>query len=181
MNRGQLFSIRHPDSDRHYSFRGEVVQREAAGCVGVVDARGVVRWIRDGTLHRDGDAPAIYWPDGSYRSWWQRGRRHRDGDEPASIATEGARTGGMCRSWYRHDLLHREWDLPAIEFQDGCWMWWRLGVRQTPAQIMVARRWSPLRAAFFCAAAAAAGGCATCGSTASGTAAAAPYPSAPWP
>ena len=113
-------------------------------------------WYWHGELHREGDAPAAVWSDGSV-SYYRHGRRHRDNDEPAVIQTRGY-VVAACRQWFVHDQLHREWDLPAVILRDqddnrsDRLEWWRHGVRQTAAQVVVARRWSPLRAALFAAA-----------------------------
>jgi hypothetical protein len=112
---------------------------------------GALRWkLPNGNLHRDGDRPAFVWRD--CESYWRRGRLHRDGDKPAV-----QRYGNSLLQWYRDGVLHRDWDQPAfVCAKKGLATWWRRGVRQTPAQVAAARRWSPLRAAFFAAAAAAA-------------------------
>jgi hypothetical protein len=123
-------------------------------------------WYWHGKLHREGDAPAAVWADGSV-SYYRHGRLHRDNDEPAVIVRN--KNGvASCHQWYVHDQLHREWDLPAVISRSHRYVWWdgdgdgsetmewwRRGKRLAPAQVAAARRWSPLRASFFAAAAAA--------------------------
>lgn len=48
-----------------------------------------------GELHRE-DGPAVFQPEGDYRSWWLNGRMHRD-DGPATIYEDGSVV------WYLHD------------------------------------------------------------------------------
>ena len=73
------------------------------------------------------------------------GRTHRDGDLPAFVFSDGT------RYWYRHGEPHRAWDLPAVvRTYCGTQEWWAHGVRQSVADCARNRRWSPLRAAFFC-------------------------------
>jgi hypothetical protein len=67
------------------------------------------------------------------------------------------------RTVCKTDARHRDWGAPAIGeigHTPHWWRWWhgegRHEVLRTPAQVAAARRWSPLRAAFFAGAAAAA-------------------------
>lgn len=103
-------------------------------------------------IHRDGDLPAVIWPDGE-QSWQCHGRCHRGNGLPAVIWPCG------FKLWYVDGDLHRDDDLPAIEWPDGRRAWFVHGKHQTDAdrartrQVMAvmaeqALRWSPLRAAF---------------------------------
>ena len=42
----------------------------------------------DGKRHRDGDQPAIVWPDGR-QEWWEDGKRHRNFGLPAVVSFDG--------------------------------------------------------------------------------------------
>lgn len=81
-------------------------------------------WLKNGRPHRDGDKPALIWPDGR-REWWVDGRQHRDGNKPAVIRLDGSREwwvrGHLQRSidtntarWELNGALHREGDRPAL-------------------------------------------------------------------
>ncbi len=82
---------------------------------------GRKKWCKDGVLHRDGDLPAIVYPDSS-RLWYRRGELHRDGDLPAIFYRNG------YKSWYKKGKLHRDGDLPAIIYPDGEREWCKNGV-----------------------------------------------------
>lgn len=112
-------------------------------------------------LHRGHDLPAVIHTNGSM-AWWHLGRQHRDADAPA-LVWRCDHYNQWCHQWYTHGKLHREWHAPAATFAPYAPsayvnkpQWWRHGAPQTPAQVQCSRRWSPLRAAFFAAAAAAA-------------------------
>ncbi len=86
-----------------------------------VDTDGDCRWRdSEGRLYRDGDLPAITYPDGA-RRWWKHDELHRDGDHPAVIYADGS------RSWWRHDRQHRDGDHPAAIYPNGSRSWWKRG------------------------------------------------------
>jgi hypothetical protein len=112
-------------------------------------------------IHRDGDLPAVVC-SGGYQAWVKHNKKHRDGDLPARVWPCG------CSEWYKDDLLHRDDDLPAVMrcdkhglYKSSLWKWYRYGVKQTVVDSERKRqgmlRWTPLRAAFVGAVAAAAG------------------------
>jgi hypothetical protein len=109
---------------------------------GAITEHGIQRWYNaHGERHRDGDLPAVVYPDGS--QWWFRhGTQHRDGGLPAVIRACG------FQAWFQHGRRHRNGDLPAVVHADGTQEWWVDGVQQTPADRAQTRRWPPLRAAF---------------------------------
>jgi predicted lipoprotein with Yx(FWY)xxD motif len=41
-----------------------------------------MQWYQDGVLHRDGDKPAVIFPDGR-KQWWHHGRPVRDEEGPS--------------------------------------------------------------------------------------------------
>ena len=51
---------------------------------------GIIRWSKNGKLHRDNDQPAIITYDGS-RHWYKNGKYHRDNDKPAVIQFDGTK------------------------------------------------------------------------------------------
>jgi hypothetical protein len=121
----------------------------------VVWPDGRQEWCKHGYWHRDGDLPAVVFPDG-YQAWYHHGERHRDGDLPARVWPDG------CQEWWKHGNRHREGDLPAVTRPDGTQEWWveycqqgDLDREQTRRAMAQAARWSPLRAAFVGAVAAA--------------------------
>lgn len=63
-------------------------------------------WHKNGSLHRDGNEPAIIDSQGKF--WYKNGLLHRDNDGPAIIYLDGL----LC--WYKHGEYHRDNDLPAI-------------------------------------------------------------------
>ena len=89
--------------------------------VRMVNWKGVVKWISsNGEVHRDGDLPAVEWPDGQ-KEWYRNGLLHRDGGQPAVELSHGTKL------WYQNDELHRDGDLPAIEYVNGTKKWYRNG------------------------------------------------------
>lgn len=72
---------------------------------------GHQRWFFQGFLHREGDDPAIIFPDGGL-SWYKMGKLHRDTGKPAQVFTNGR------REWWVDGKLHRDGNLPAIEHGD---------------------------------------------------------------
>ncbi len=92
--------------------------------VRTVNARGDVEWrLKDGSLHRDGDLPAVEWADGT-KFWFQNGQVSRDGGLPA------VEWAGGVKSWYQNGKLHRDDGLPAIEYPNGSKAWWVNGIFQ---------------------------------------------------
>ena len=73
-----------------------------------------------GVLHRNGDQPAVVYPDGG-EEWWCHGELHRDNGRPAVVRTNGS------QEWWRHGGFHRDDDLPAIIHSDGSEEWWQNG------------------------------------------------------
>ena len=112
---------------------------------------GYQEWYQNGQRHRGGDLPAVVCSQ--TQEWWVHGKRHRDGDMPAWVSSTAI---GSQNYWYQHGELHRDGGLPAVinSHFEARLEWWVHGVQQTPAQVVVARRWSPLRTALFVAAAA---------------------------
>ena len=118
-------------------------------------------WFTGEVLHRDDDLPAVVRDDHRhvFLSWHKHGNNHRENDDPA-VFMQWKHNGEVRQYWYRDDKLHREWALPAVVHSPGVhewWSpvvqeWWVHGVRQSAADCARARRWSPLRAAFFAAA-----------------------------
>jgi hypothetical protein len=68
--------------------------------------------------YRDGDKPAIVYPDGTL-IWCKNGLRHRDGDKPAFIGANGTVV------WYKNGLRHRDGDKPARIWADGNLHWYK--------------------------------------------------------
>ena len=55
---------------------------------------------KKGEYHRDGDLPAVVYPNGD--AWYFfNGRCHRDGDRPAVVCTNG------CKYWFRDGEQYR--------------------------------------------------------------------------
>lgn len=70
------------------------------------DADNVSRTIRfyDGSqLHREGDKPAVIYPDGT-EEYYKNGLLHRDGDKPAVIKSDGT------EEYYENGQLYRVGD-----------------------------------------------------------------------
>lgn len=59
--------------------------------------------LPDGGLHRDGDLPAVIWPDGT-REWWYMRRRHREAG-PAVVYPDG----GFVWYWEGEKVTAEEW------------------------------------------------------------------------
>jgi len=72
----------------------------------------------DCKLHRDGDQPAMVWPDGS-KFWYRDGKLHRDGDQPAMVFADGSKI------WFRDGKRHRDGEQPAVVWPDGSKFWYR--------------------------------------------------------
>jgi hypothetical protein len=68
----------------------------------LVDGRREWR-LTDGGLHRDGDLPAVIWPDGT-REWWYMRRRHRKSG-PAVVYPDG----GFLWYWEGERVTAEEW------------------------------------------------------------------------
>ena len=98
----------------------------------VVNDGEIIRYYRDGVLHRDNDKPAVVYSDGS-REWWVHGKRLRwDPRSPTEIrcnpATKNYEVSGT-RVWHNIDgQIHRE-DEPAVIHADGSREWWQNGQR----------------------------------------------------
>ena len=86
----------------------------------VIDEFGICTWYKDGKLHRDGDLPAVVYPNGGGQQWFTDGKLHRDGDMPAIMWPN---KGG--KRWYKDGKLHRDGDLPAMMFPDGRQVWFK--------------------------------------------------------
>jgi hypothetical protein len=74
--------------------------------------------------HRDGDFPAMEWPNGT-KFWFILGKIHRDNDLPACEWASG-------KSWWVLGKRHRDNDLPAVENVDGYKEWYKNGQRYHP-------------------------------------------------
>jgi hypothetical protein len=128
----------------------------------VVRADGRQEWYHHGRLHRGLDLPAVVWPNNKLE-WWQNGRRHRDGDQPAMVLPNGVDDilappswNSKAMFWFRDGKLHRGGGLPAVVWEDGRHEWWVDGVLQCIlGREKIFCRWSPLRAAWVGAVAAA--------------------------
>ena len=77
-------------------------------------------WFKNGTLHRDGDLPAVILIKGIQR-WYQDGKLHRDGDKPAVIERN------CKKEWWKYGKLHRE-NAPAIVRDSGIDEWRKNGI-----------------------------------------------------
>jgi hypothetical protein len=102
-------------------------------------------WRMNGERHREGDAPAVEYADGT-KSWWVNGVLHRkcgpaieyaNGSKSWYLNGKLHREGGPAiewadgdKSWYLDDELHRE-DGPAVEYVDGSKEWWINGEELT--------------------------------------------------
>lgn len=85
-------------------------------------------WLRNGSLHRDDDLPAVVCANGNCQ-WWVNGELHRDGDLCAilNVYTTLVPPFGTiagCREWYQHGKLHRDGDQPAAEYSNGRREWY---------------------------------------------------------
>lgn len=87
----------------------------------VCDIDGVERWFSNDKLHRDGDLPAVIYPNGR-KEWYENGRLHRDNDQPAWIESDGR------MAWYNYGLLHRDNDQPALIQGSGSRHWYQDGL-----------------------------------------------------
>lgn len=52
-------------------------------------SNGLIKYMVNGKLHRDGDAPAHISKDDKIREWWVNGKRHRAGGKPAVMWDNG--------------------------------------------------------------------------------------------
>lgn len=92
---------------------------------------GTERHFINGCYGREGDLPAVIYPDGT-KLWYtpnpKRGSfgqrnelAHRGGDLPAIERVNGDRL------WYQMGKLHRDGDLPAMVLADGTQKWFKEG------------------------------------------------------
>lgn len=82
-----------------------------------IDADGTKLWKnKKGEYHREGDLPAVIWPDGS-QFWYKNDLKHREGDKPAAIYADGS------QRWHKNGQLHRDGDLPAAIYADDVKYW----------------------------------------------------------
>lgn len=72
---------------------------------------GAQIWYKNGSIHRDGDLPAVITADGSMVFYCNDGICHRDGDLPAMEQFD------VCKVWYVHGKIHRERGPAKIVFQ----------------------------------------------------------------
>jgi hypothetical protein len=124
----------------------------------VVNDLGVTEYYEDGVLHRDG-GPAIIHPDGT-QIWMCRGTLHRDGDEPAITRPNGAkhyykhgerhRNGSPAvmehfkTEWWANDKLHRDDGPAVIFFGEGPDQWWVNGHQIDLRQLSKLPGWKTL-------------------------------------
>lgn len=83
---------------------------------------GDLFWYQHGVLHRDGDLPSHVRFDGTMTRWHRHGKLHRDGDLPAMVLANN-----KGRYWYRNGLQHRDGDRPAVEGTNGDRFWYMNG------------------------------------------------------
>lgn len=84
-----------------------------------VDSDGVERWYnKEGKLHREGNKPAVIWPNGDYMLYYFNGELHRE-DGPA---VDGLKIGNT-EEWWVNGKHHRE-DGPAVTWASGTKQWW---------------------------------------------------------
>lgn len=84
---------------------------------------GVLKWYKEGVLHRDGDKPALI-NDNNSMKWYRNGMIHRDEDKPAVISIFNG-----IRKWFKYDKLHRDKDMPAVVYLSGYRAWYKNGQR----------------------------------------------------
>ena len=84
---------------------------------GLKTANGTIIYAKDGLKHREGDEPAIIYPDGTVE-FWIHDELHRDGDEPAEIYADGT------VRYFKRGKQHREGDEPAEIWPDGTVEFW---------------------------------------------------------
>ncbi len=70
----------------------------------IIDSNGVQRWYEEDRLHRDGDEPAVVYPNGN-RVYYSDGDIHRDVG-PAVVRVDG------YQAWYTYGALDREVGAP---------------------------------------------------------------------
>lgn len=77
-------------------------------------------YVRNGKIHREGDAPAVVIEERDeprrFEAYYRDGLPHRDGDQPAVSKTTKA--GIYSHDWYRHGRRHRE-NGPAVVYVDN--------------------------------------------------------------
>ena len=92
------------------------------------DEWGTKHYYKNGERHRDGNLPAIEYPDGE-KHYYKNGERHRDGDLPAIEYADGT------SRYFRNGKRHRDGELPAIEWSDGDKSYYKNGIRYTKEQV----------------------------------------------
>ena len=80
-----------------------------------------LEWRKNGSLHRNGDKPALIYRNGSLE-WWKNGQFHRDGDKPAEICADGELL------WWKNGLNHRDGDKPAWIGAFSTLKWYKNGL-----------------------------------------------------
>lgn len=103
-------------------FHSEDEDDDATPAVWELDT-GKRMWMKDGVLHRKGDAPAVVYGNGD-REYYCNGKLHRDGDAPAVVYANGDQI------WYRHGMLDRDNDKPAVVYANGGAIWYKRNVLQ---------------------------------------------------
>lgn len=96
----------------------------------IVQTSGRREWYLNGRLHRDGDLPAVVWPDpdpakiiyDAAKEWWVHGKLHRAHDKPARLWPSGS-----CE-WWVDNKQHRDNDKPAAVYSYGMHVWCKHGV-----------------------------------------------------
>lgn len=92
---------------------------EYINTVKTVGNDGTITWRDENNVpHREGDQPAVIYPDGS-ELWFIHGEYHRDGDKPAAIMRNGEQL------WAQHGKFHREGDQPALIKEDGTLIYYK--------------------------------------------------------
>jgi hypothetical protein len=67
-----------------------------------------LEWSKNGTLHRDGDKPAVIGNDGTM-GWYKNGALHREGDNPAIISEIN-----NLKVWAKNGFISREENKPNL-------------------------------------------------------------------
>jgi hypothetical protein len=63
----------------------------------------VIRYLKNGQLHRDNDFPAFISRNGKLQIWFQNGQIHRENNQPAYVYLE--ENGNVILEWYHHDRI----------------------------------------------------------------------------
>jgi hypothetical protein len=99
-------------------YAGELHREDAPA---IIRADGIQEWYWHGQRHRNGDLPAIVFPDGIRMEYYKYGKWHRGGDLPAIIFDH------RNMSWYKHGYLHRDGDQPAVLLNND-YEWYQNGL-----------------------------------------------------